>query len=42
MHDVAIMHQAAQHDWLQQLCLMNILVPVQKYANDTKIAAVHK
>jgi len=30
--------QVTQHDWLQQLCLMNILMFAQKYADDAKIA----
>jgi len=25
-----------QHDWLQQLCLVKILVPSPKYASDAK------
>jgi len=28
-----------RHDWLQQLCLMNILVLEQNYANDVRTAA---
>jgi len=29
----------AWRDWLQQICLVNILLPAQKYANDAKMAA---